>query len=83
MPYDPKNDYAVPEKFRPFQPTKDDPLCARCGWPKHHHFHGIGGLAFTGTHDRCEAFAAASPIIVNTRGRRANADDTPSTEESS
>lgn len=63
MPYDPKTDYAITERSRPFQPTKDDPLCARCGWPKHHHFHGTGALAVVGA-ETCPAFDAASPIIV-------------------
>ena len=72
MPYDPKTDYAAPG----FQPTKDDPLCARCGWPKHHHFGGMGALAFEPTEDRCPAFAEPAPIHVRTPAtRRQQADD--------
>ena len=66
MPYDPKTDYAIPERARPFQPTKDDPICARCGYPKHHHFHGNGALAVPDAAITCPAFDAASPIIVRT-----------------
>ena len=68
MSYDPKTDYAAPN----FQPTKDDPLCARCGWPKHHHFFGTAGLAFEATHDKCPAFAAPESITVNTKKSKAD-----------
>jgi hypothetical protein len=63
--YDPANDYVIRSnpKFegRPFEPTTEDPLCARCGWPKHHHTGGpdgggTGALATGLTEDTCDGF---------------------------